>query len=204
MATKLTKRFTDALGYASTAHADQPRKGSDIPYLSHLLAVAAIALEHGATEEEAIAALLHDVVEDQGGRPRLDDVRKRFGDGVAGIVEGCTDAYVTPKPEWRQRKESYISHIAQATPSVRLVSAADKLHNARSILADYRKHGEALWGRFKGGKDGTLWNYRALVNAFRRAGSNDLVEELDRVVAGVEQLVKSREEECHVETPNRR
>jgi (p)ppGpp synthase/HD superfamily hydrolase len=191
MQTQLTKRFSEAVNYACVAHNTQVRKGTGIPYASHLLAVAGIVLEHGATEEEAIAALLHDVVEDQGGKPRLDDVRTRFGAVVASIVEGCTDADVIPKPPWRQRKENYLRHIAEASASVRLVSNADKLHNARSILADYRRHGDALWGRFNASKEETLWYYRALVTAFRAADHNELVDELDRVVTEIEQRVRT-------------
>lgn len=190
MSTPLTKRFSDAVAYACAAHNGQVRKGTNIPYVSHLLAVTAITLENGATEEEAIAALLHDVVEDQGGQRRLDDVRAKFGDAVANIVDGCTDAYVSPKPPWRQRKENYLRHITTAPASVRLVSNADKLHNARSILADFRRHGDALWSRFNASKEETLWYYRALVTAFRTAGSNELVEELDRVVTEIEQSVR--------------
>jgi (p)ppGpp synthase/HD superfamily hydrolase len=136
---------------------------TEIPYLAHLLGVASIALEYGADEDEAIAALLHDAVEDAGGLARLEDIRSRFGENVAGIVAACTDAYVVPKPPWRERKEGYIEHIVQASKSARLVSAADKLHNARSILKHYRVEGEALWSRFNGGKEGTLCYYRALV-----------------------------------------
>jgi GTP pyrophosphokinase len=154
--------------------------------MAHLLGVASIALEYGAKEDEAIAALLHDAVEDAGGVERLDDIRKRFGDVVANIVDECTDAYTIPKPPWRERKEKYIAHVSVASRSARLVSAADKLHNARSILQDYRVHGEALWSRFNGGRDGTLWYYRALVNAFRSVENNELFEELNRVVTEIE------------------
>jgi len=182
----LNSRFEEALQYAVVAHAGQMRKGSGVPYIAHLLGVASIALEYGANEDEAIGALLHDAAEDAGGRGRLEDIRQKFGDAVAAIVEGCTDTFETPKPEWRKRKEDYIAHIATASPSVRLVSAADKLHNARAILRDYRRVGEALWPRFNGGRDGTLWYYRALVTAFRAAGTNELMEELGRVVGEVE------------------
>ena len=151
--------------------------------MAHLLGVASIALDHGADEEEAIGALLHDAVEDQGGAPTLAEIRRRFGDRVAGIVEGCTDSDATPKPPWRARKEAYVAHVRHASPSVRLVSASDKLHNARTVLADFRTCGEELWGRFKGGRDGTLWYYRALVDAYSAAGRTPLVEELDRVVS---------------------
>lgn len=169
-------------------HATQVRKGTTIPYAAHLLGVASIALEHGADEDEAIAALLHDAVEDQGGQPVLDRIREQFGDRVADIVHGCTDADATPKPPWRERKEAYIAHIAHAPQSTRLVSASDKLHNARAILLDYRTHGEALWDRFRGGRAGTLWYYRSLVEAFRAQGSTPLVDELARTVAEIERL----------------
>jgi (p)ppGpp synthase/HD superfamily hydrolase len=184
----LSPKFDQALHYAVLIHAGQVRKGTEIPYLSHLLGVASIALEHGANEDEAIGALLHDAGEDAGGRGRIDDIRHRFGDAVGDIVEGCTDADVVPKPEWHKRKEEYIAHIPNASQSVRLVSASDKLHNARSILRDYRVHGEGLWKRFNGGKDGTLWYYRSLVDVFLRAERNELVEELDRVVSDIERL----------------
>ena len=184
----LSPRVDQALHYAVLIHAGQQRKGTDIPYLAHILGVASIALEYGANEDEVIGALLHDAGEDAGGRGRIEDIRHRFGDAVADIVDGCTDAVVVPKPEWRKRKEDYIAHILTASPSVRLVSASDKLHNARAILRDYRKHGEKLWSRFAGGKEGSLWYYRSLVKAFSQVDRNDLVEELDRVVSEIEQL----------------
>jgi len=188
----LTTRFDEALTFASRLHASQVRKGTKIPYISHLLAVAGLALENGASEDEAIAALLHDAVEDQGGAAAREEIRRRFGDSVVQIIDGCTDADVIPKPPWHERKEKYMAHIREASPSVRLVSAADKLHNARAILADYRVMGEALWDRFNGGKAGTLWNYRSLVEAFRQAsGSIPLVEELDRVVSELERLASA-------------
>jgi GTP pyrophosphokinase len=184
----LGPRFTEALPYAAELHRQQVRKGSGVPYVSHLLAVAGLVLEHGGNEDEAIAALLHDAVEDQGGAPRLQEIRQRFGDTVAAIVEGCTDTDETPKPPWRPRKEAYIAHLASASPSVRLVSAADKLHNARTILADHRRFGGSVWRRFSGGRDGTLWYYRSLVEAFRAHGMNPLVEDLERVVGELERL----------------
>jgi (p)ppGpp synthase/HD superfamily hydrolase len=184
----LSTRFDQALQYAVLIHAHQTRKGTGIPYIAHLLGVASIALEHGASEDEAIGALLHDAGEDAGGQGRIDDVRQRLGDAVADIVQGCTDTVVTPKPPWRKRKEDYIAHLPSATASVRLVSSADKLHNSRAILRDLRAHGDAVFQRFTGGKDGTLWYYRVLVDGFRMAGSNDLVEELDRVVTSIDEL----------------
>ena len=182
----LTPRFEDALAYAVQLHKTQKRKGSDIPYISHLLAVSAIVLEHGGGEDEAIAALLHDAIEDQGGAATREEIRRRFGDRVTEIVDGCTDAETIPKPPWRERKEAYIAHVALADESVRLVSAADKLHNSRSILADYRQIGDALWPRFTGRKDGTLWYYRSLVDAFKAHGQTPLIDELERTVTELE------------------
>jgi GTP pyrophosphokinase len=147
-----------------------------------------LVLEEGGGEDEAIAALLHDVVEDCGGVPRLVEVRELFGEGVAAIVAACSDSQGEPKPPWRARKEAYLAHLPQTSPAVRLVSCADKLHNARSILADYRRYGEDLWRRFKGGREGTLWYYRTLVTAYQTAGGPPLLEELARVVAELETL----------------
>jgi GTP pyrophosphokinase len=182
------ERLEEALLYATRLHRDQTRKGTEVPYVTHLLAVAAIVGENGGTEDEVVAALLHDAPEDRGGKECLEEIRARFGDDVAEIVDGCTDTYEDPKPEWRPRKEAYVAHVAEASPSVRLVSAADKLHNARSILADLRALGDELWDRFTGGKEGTLWYYRALVEAYTRVGSNPVVKELDWVVREIEAL----------------
>lgn len=184
----LSERFTNALTYATQLHAGQVRKGSGVPYIAHLLGVTSIALEYGANEDEAIAALLHDAIEDQGGAATREEIRRRFGDHVRAIVDGCTDADTTPKPPWRQRKEAYIAHIPTATPSVLLVSAADKLYNAQSLLRDYRVVGESLWQRFQGGREGTLWYYRELVNAFGQTGAGKIVTELARVVSELEAL----------------
>ena len=178
----LTYRFEQALVYACHVHGGQTRKETTIPYIGHLLGVASLVIEDGGDEDEAIAALLHDAVEDQGGKPRLDDIRARFGDRVARIVEGCTDADTVPKPEWFPRKRCYVRHLRSAPPEVLRVSCADKLHNARAILADYRTLGDALFPRFKGGKDGTLWYYACLVNVFRERRPEGLAEELERVV----------------------
>ncbi|MBD2446056.1 bifunctional (p)ppGpp synthetase/guanosine-3',5'-bis(diphosphate) 3'-pyrophosphohydrolase [Nostoc sp. FACHB-152] len=184
----LSDRFTQALTYATELHANQVRKGSGVPYIAHLLGVASIALEYGANEDEAIASLLHDAIEDQGGASTREEIRCRFGDNVTAIVDGCTDADTTPKPPWKQRKKAYIAHIPQASPSVLLVSAADKLYNARSILKDYRLLGDSLWQRFQGGKDGTLWYYRSLVDAFKQTGNLEIFAELERVVTEIEIL----------------
>jgi (p)ppGpp synthase/HD superfamily hydrolase len=184
----LLERFSAALTYATHLHAKQIRKGSGVPYIAHLLGVASIALEFGANEDEAIAALLHDAIEDQGGDATRQEIRRRFGDTVTAIVDGCTDAETIPKPPWRERKEAYIAHISSASPSVLLVSSADKLYNARSILQDYRLVGEEVWQRFTGGKTGSLWYYRSLVEAFRQVRFTPLVAELERVVSELEHL----------------
>ena len=184
----LSNRFSEALIYAAELHATQVRKGSGVPYIAHLLGTASIALEYGASEDEAIAALLHDAIEDRGGSITREAIRSRFGDTVTAIVDGCTDSDTTPKPPWRQRKETYIAHIVTASGSVRLVSAADKLYNVRSILEDYRQSGDRVWERFKGKKDGTLWYYNSLVEAFRQTESTPIVEELARTVLELNQL----------------
>jgi (p)ppGpp synthase/HD superfamily hydrolase len=185
-------RFDRALAYAAVIHAGQVRKTNNVPYIAHLLGVASIALEYGADEDEAIAALLHDAGEDAGGEGRIADIGARFGDKVAKIVEGCTDSLTIPKPEWHERKEKYIAHLESADAPSILVSAADKLYNTRAILRDLRREGDGVFGRFKGKKDGTLWYYRALVTAFRKHGENELIDELDRVVTEVERLSVDR------------
>jgi (p)ppGpp synthase/HD superfamily hydrolase len=181
-------RFDQALVYAHQLHARQTRKGTTIPYIGHLLAVAAIVIENGGTEDEVIAALLHDAIEDAGGDPIRQEIHERFGEAVLEIVEGCTDTDQTPKPPWRARKEDYIAHLGEASPSVLLVSLADKIHNAGSILRDLRNEGEGVWSRFNGGKDGTLWYYRALTDTFKALANSPLVAELDRIVSELEQL----------------
>lgn len=185
---KLTARFQDALVYAAQLHNDQLRKGTDVPYIAHLLAVTSLVLENGGNEDEAIAALLHDAIEDQGGGTTREEIRQRFGDAVVAIVDGCSDTDVMPKPPWRERKEAYIERMSNAPASIRLVSMADKLHNARAILADYREVGESLWERFNGGKEGTLWYFRSLVKVFAEQDRGPLVEELRRVVSEIEKL----------------
>ena len=180
------EKFEDALLYASGLHRDQARKGTNVPYITHLLAVASIVGENGGTEDEVVAALLHDGPEDQGGEATLEEIRARFGDEVAEIVDGCTDTYEDPKPPWRERKERYLAHLVNAPRSVRLVSSADKLHNARTVLADYRVLGEDLWTRFNGKREGTLWYYRAIADTLR--GGGPICEELDRVVTELERL----------------
>ena len=184
----LTVRFDAALAYASQIHRLQERKGSGIPYISHLLAVAAIALENGADENQAIAALLHDAAEDQGGRERLADIAVHFGLDVAEMVDHCTDTHIEPKPAWRPRKEAYIDSLASKPARSLAVSLADKIHNASAINADLRAVGEAVWDRFTGGRDGTLWYYRALASAFSRLVPGVAARRFEREVAEMEEL----------------
>lgn len=182
--TLLSPRFEQALHYACVVHAGQVRKGTTVPYLSHLLSVTGLALEFGADEDEAIAALLHDVVEDAGGKSRAADVRQRFGDRVADIVAGCTDANTHPKPPWRERKEAYIDGLQSKLPSAAFVSCCDKLHNARSIVSDLRQHGDRVWQKFAGGKDGSLWYYTTLCDKYKQLEvCPPLLEELERTLA---------------------
>ena len=188
---KLSDKFEEALIYATRAHCNQTRKKTGIPYIAHILGVTAIALEYGGNETEGIAALLHDTVEDCGGAERLRDIREKFGDDVARIVDGCTDSDQTPKPPWLDRKRAYVEHLKDSDSSTRLVSASDKLHNTRAILAELRRTGLEVFERFAGKQDGTLWYYRALVTAFRQHGEHpDLIDELDRAVSEIEKLVQ--------------
>jgi len=185
-------RLQRAFQYAAEKHAGQTRKQSGVPYLSHLMAVASLVLEAGGDEDMAIAALLHDVVEDCGGMPRLREIRKHFGRRVAGIVEGCTDSFVEPKPEWLERKKDYLREVKRADRETRLVSASDKLHNVRTILADYRQDGEAIWRRFTGRKEGTLWYYRALSDEYQRRNRNRITHELAVAVEALERATGLR------------
>jgi (p)ppGpp synthase/HD superfamily hydrolase len=187
---QLTARFREALWFSAFLHADQVRKGTGIPYVAHLLAVAALVLENGGGEDQAIAALLHDSAEDQGGTQVLDQIRNRFGSRVASIVEACSDTTIVPKPPWRERKERYIEHLADVSEDVLLISLSDKIHNATAILADYKRLGDDLWDRFQGGKAGTLWYYESLVEAFAGRGRwPELMAELKSVVMELRGLV---------------
>jgi len=186
----LSERFCQALVYAAQLHNEQRRKVSGTAYVAHPLRVAGIALEGGADEDEAIAALLHDAVEDQGGDATRQEIRRRFGQRVAAIVDGCSDTDRHPKPPWRRRKEAYLAELADASASVCLVTACDKLDNARSLLASYRQLGESLWSGFSGHRDGTLWYYRSMVDVLRKSGPAAIVDELDRVVAEIESMVQ--------------
>src|SRR5271165_2463651 len=186
----LGSRLQRAFRYAAEQHDGQTRKQSAVPYLSHLMAVASLVLEAGGDEDMAIAALLHDVVEDCGGMPRLREIRQQFGARVAKIVEGCTDSFGEPKPEWIERKKDYLLGMKHADSDTRLVSASDKLHNVRTILADYRQHGEAIWERFTGKKQGTLWYYRALSDEYQQREPNRSTRELEIAIRALEAVAK--------------
>jgi len=187
----LGPRFLRAFLFASEKHKKQTRKASSIPYLTHLMGVASLVLEAGGDEDLAIAALLHDVVEDCGGAPMLKQVNRRFGSRVAKVVDGCTDADTFPKPPWRERKEKYIARLKREDAGTRLVSAADKLNNVRSIISDYREIGESIWSRFNGGRDGTLWYYRTLRDEFLRDKPNRITRDLELAVNELERLTAS-------------
>lgn len=191
---ELSERFNEAFLYASFLHNGQTRKSSPTPYISHLLGVTALVLQHGGDEDQAMAALLHDAVEDQGGLETLDVIRSRFGEKVARIVDGCTDSYLTPKKPWLERKRFYIERLNREPEAVRLVSLADKVDNARAILTDLREDGRATWSKFKGGKEGTLWYYRALADVFSGFGGNALTREFLRLVEEIEGLAKTGED----------
>jgi len=187
---KLSERFDEALTYASGLHRTQTRKGGEIPYVGHLLSVASLIIEGGGTETQAIAGLLHDAVEDQGGAPVLADIREKFGDDVATIVAECSDTDVVPKPPWKKRKQDYIDHLGDASEATILVSLADKLDNARAILRDYRIDGPELWQRFSvHDPQQHLWYYRSLLAVYQARNSTWLVDELARVLGELENLV---------------
>jgi (p)ppGpp synthase/HD superfamily hydrolase len=188
---RLTPKFVEAMSYAAEKHATQTRKGSGVPYLGHLLSVAGYVIEADGTETEAIAALLHDAAEDQGGEETLAEIREKFGDDVASIVAECSDTFVTPKPPWRERKENYIRHLSEASDGALLVSLADKLHNAHAILRDLRAHGDELWQRFNV-KDPQqhLWYYRSLLEVYEQRVHNWMVDELHGVIDELEYAVR--------------
>ena len=190
----LSHRFVEALRFTTTAHEGQARKGTDTPYIAHLLAVAAIVMEHGGDEDQAIAALLHDAIEDQGGERMRNRIREEFGDRVTTMVDDCTDAEVLPKPPWKERKLAYIAHIPLAHRDSLLVSMADKLHNSSAILRDLQHFGPDVFERFSAGPDDTVWYYRSLVEAFsaRRLEGDllALLRELGDVVQRLQEAVE--------------
>jgi (p)ppGpp synthase/HD superfamily hydrolase len=179
-------RFVEALAYACRMHADQTRKSTDIPYVAHLLGVASLAIEYGANMDEAIGALLHDVIEDCGAE-YSEEIKEKFGDEVFEIVNACSDSFVTPKPPWVVRKTKYIAHLQNVSRSVLLVSAADKLYNARSILKDLRVEGEGMFSRFSSKNHWTIvWYYSRLSREFVTLGVGEIALELERVVRKIE------------------
>ena len=177
-----------ALAYLSATYS----KMSNGFYIAHLLSVTALVLEDGGSEDEAIAALLHDAVEDQGGQATREEIKQRFGETVVAIVDGCTESDTIPKPPWRDRKQRYLEQLRQGSPSVRRVALADKLHNARTILLDYRQQGENLWSAFTSDKDGLMWFYLSLLELYQPTDPSPMVGELRRVVEELEQLVEQR------------
>jgi (p)ppGpp synthase/HD superfamily hydrolase len=184
----LGDRFLRAVSYARDLHVEN-RKATQVPYMAHLLGVASLVMGESGyvsfpiTEDEVNAALLHDAAEDCGGAARLNDIQAVFGDFVADHVKGCTDTFQDPKPAWHSRKQAYIERLPNETAQTRLISAADKLHNARAILDDFRCIGDKVWNRFRAGRDEHLWYYGKLADVFRECGTNRIVEELGRVVA---------------------
>ena len=179
---KSTTKFEQALIYATQLHANQTRKVDKIPYISHLMSVSALILEAGGSEDEAIAGLLHDAVEDQGGKATREEIRQKFGETVVEIVDGCTETDITPKPPWKQRKIDYIDNIRNGSDSVKLVSLADKLHNARSLLIGYRNKGDKLWDYFSGSKEDKLWFYGELLEIYQQGNINFMTVELERIL----------------------
>jgi (p)ppGpp synthase/HD superfamily hydrolase len=185
---RLSPRFAEALQFAYNLHNGQMRKQTDTPYIAHLLGVTSLVLENGGDERQAIAALLHDAVEDAGGLATLEKIRQAFGEQVAEIVDGCTDSYQTPKPPWLERKKAYLKRLPETSPATHLVSLADKVHNSRAILYDLRREGDLVFARFTGGKPGTLWYYRSLADFFTKNYPSPLSDELQRTVDEIGRL----------------
>jgi (p)ppGpp synthase/HD superfamily hydrolase len=182
----LSDHFLSAFEFAYELHRVQLRKGSEIPYMSHLMGVAALVMEDGGDETESIAALLHDSVEDQGGTATLEKVKQKFGERVASIVEFCTDSMETPKPPWKDRKLAVIEKVGQAGDSEFKVLIADKLHNLRSIRNAVQRYGEGVWGRFKGGHEGSMWYYRQLLTSFKERGKHPYLDEIEVIINHLE------------------
>lgn len=187
---RLTPKFVEALGYAAEKHATQTRKAGEVPYLGHLLSVAGLVIEADGTETQAIAALLHDAAEDQGGERTLAEIGQKFGADVASIVAECSDTFEAPKPPWRGRKERYIQHLREASDDAVLVSLADKLDNARAILRDLRAHGNEVWQRFSVQDPQLhLWYYRSLLEVYSQRAHSWMVGELHDVIGALEHAV---------------
>ncbi len=193
--TMLTNRFENALVYCVQLHRNQQRKGKPIPYIAHLLSVSALVLEDGGNEDEAIAALLHDALEDQPDKTSREEIARRFGEQVVLLVNSCTDTPLTyrggVKPPWKQRKEAYLSHLRSGANGALRVSLADKVHNGRELVADYRREGDKIWSHFHAGKDEQLWLYQSLVQAFKQGGARGaLYESFEQIVSELEQLCR--------------
>jgi (p)ppGpp synthase/HD superfamily hydrolase len=187
---RLTPKFVEALGYAAEKHATQTRKAGEVPYLGHLLSVAGLVIEADGTETQAIAALLHDAAEDQGGERTLAEIGQKFGADVASIVAECSDTFEAPKPPWRGRKERYIQHLREASDDAVLVSLADKLDNARAILRDFRAQGNEVWQRFSVQDPQLhLWYYRSLLEVYSQRAHSWMVGELHDVIDALEQAI---------------
>jgi (p)ppGpp synthase/HD superfamily hydrolase len=191
--THLTPQFEAALVYATQLHAQQRRKITHTPYIAHLLSVAALVLEDGGSEEEAIAALLHDAVEDQGGAITRAEIHRRFGSDVTAIVDGCTEPELTPTMTWKEHKQLYLEQLRQGSPQVRRVALADKLHNARTLLINLRLAGEGIWSEFRGGKENVLWLHEALLELFRQMSHSWMVEELEQVMRELKQRIAAEQ-----------
>lgn len=199
MTARYTPRFIQAFQFAAQEHQCQLRKGTNIPYISHLMSVSALVMENGGDEDQAIAGLLHDVIEDAEPPSRVPAIRKeileQFGPRVLNLVEGCTDGEADElgeKAPWRERKEAYLTKLKDKPTELLLVSCCDKLHNARAILTDLTTHGEALFDRFTGKKEGTLWYYRTLVEIYQqRLPDLVAVRELTATVAAIEAFSKN-------------
>lgn len=183
-------RVVDALKLTMELHREQTRKGTSIPYVTHLWAVASLVGEYGGDEDQVIAALLHDAIEDQGDKITFEQIQERFGTTVMEMVRGCTDAETNPKPPWKARKQQYLAHLTTASPQVKLVSAADKLHSARSIFSDLGEEGKAVWTRFNAGAEDQIWYYQGIVTALRTGWAHKMVDELEQVVDQLGQLAK--------------
>ena len=183
----LWPRLADAAAFAYHIHGEQRRKGTTIPYIAHLMSVAALVLEHGGDEDQAIAGLLHDTIEDVGAEQGA-VINDRFGPGVASIVRACSDTDIIPKLPWQERKEAYIEHLEHADDDVLVVSACDKLHNARAIVSDLTTHGQAMFVRFNGGREGTLWYYKTLAEVFSRRLPGPLAAELSKTVREMQSI----------------
>lgn len=199
----LTQKFEEALTFANQVHAAQKRKDSGAPYFAHVIGVAALVLEDGGSEEEAIAALLHDTAEDQGGQAMLDEIAERFGRKIAQIVAECSDTLTSPKPPWRARKEAHLVTLRTARPETIRIMLADKVYNSRNLLRSLQERGDLVWGNFKGGRDGTLWYFKQMYRVFTHTfpPSNYLMDEFARNIQRIEIFPEECIEHTYGEQP---